>query len=209
MIRFLVMRHGETTWNAQGRIQGQLDTLLNERGHDQAQAVGRALAEENIDELWSSDLARAMDTASALPVAARLAIKQDARLRERHFGILQGMTYADAETRHPEQFAGYHQSVPSENFQCGESLTDFYQRATGFFVSLAETTAPNCTIAVATHGGVVSCLYRFANRIPLGEPRKWPMPNAAINEFLFDAGTWQVVRFADVRHLDAALDDVG
>jgi 2,3-bisphosphoglycerate-dependent phosphoglycerate mutase len=208
MIRFLVVRHGETTWNADGRIQGQLDAPLNARGREQAQALGRALADEKIDELWSSDLVRAMDTAKAMRVAARLGIKEDTRLRERHFGILQGLLYADAEAQYPERLAGYHKSAPDEDFVSGESLTDFYRRASGFFVSLAEATPPNRTIAVATHGGVVSCLYRFANQIPLGEQRTWALPNAAINEFVFDEGKWKVVRFADVSHLDEALDDV-
>jgi 2,3-bisphosphoglycerate-dependent phosphoglycerate mutase len=208
MIRFLVLRHGETSWNAEGRIQGQLDAALSERGREQAQALGRALAEEKIDELWSSDLSRARDTARALPAAARLGIKEDTRLRERHFGILQGLLYAEAEAQYPERIAGYHKSAPGEDFVSGESLTEFYRRASGFFASLSETTPPGRTIAVATHGGVVSCLYRFANQIPLSEQRTWAMPNAAINEFLFDADKWQVVRFADVGHLDEALDDV-
>ncbi len=207
MVRLLVIRHGETEWNASNRIQGQLDTALNARGRSQARAAAAALAHEPIDELWSSDLARAHDTARALAELHPREILLDARLRERHFGILQGLTYQDAERQHPERLAGYLRSRPDEAFITGESLSDFYARVAAFFCERAQ--AGSRTIATYTHGGVVSCLYRYAKSIPLDRQRDWPMPNAAINEFVFHDGAWTVTRFGDVRHLEAALDDVG
>jgi 2,3-bisphosphoglycerate-dependent phosphoglycerate mutase len=208
MIRFIVMRHGETEWNASARIQGQLDTKLNERGRLQARALALRLADEPIDELWSSDLDRARQTAAPVAATRGGEVRYDERLRERHFGILQGLTYGEAERQYPVHYHGYMDNVPEEGFASGETLTDFYQRVRDFFLERARASGPGSCVALATHGGVVSCLYRFAQQIPLDAPRTWSMPNAAINEFVVDGDRWRVTRFADVEHLETALDDV-
>lgn len=207
MVRLLVIRHGETDWNAANRIQGQLDVALNARGEEQAQAVAQRLAEEEIHELWSSDLKRANQTALHINDAHHAKIKLDVRLRERHFGILQGLTYEEAKKQHPERYHGYMQSYPEEGFGNGETLFDFYLRSKAFFVERARQTPPGKTVVAVTHGGVVSCLYRFAKKIPLAQPRDWAMPNAAVNEFFVEQDAWRVGRFADISHLAGALDD--
>jgi 2,3-bisphosphoglycerate-dependent phosphoglycerate mutase len=207
MIRFLVVRHGETQWNAASRIQGQLDIPLNARGHEQAAATSNRFAGEQIDQLWSSDLNRAHETAQHIARISKRGITLDARLRERHFGILQGLTYEEAERRYPEHYSNFRASHPAEAFGNGESLRAFYARVAGFFSERACAAQAGSTIAVVAHGGVVSQLYRHAKQIPLGAPRTWPLPNAAINEFCFAQGQWRVERFADVSHLSQALDD--
>ena len=101
--RILAIRHGETTWNVDTRIQGQLDIGLNDTGHWQASRLGQALAEESIDAIYSSDLQRAFATAQAIGAACDVTVTPEPQLRERHFGHLQGQTWAEIETHWPEQ----------------------------------------------------------------------------------------------------------
>jgi probable phosphoglycerate mutase len=209
MVRFLVIRHGETEWNSKGRIQGQLESPLNERGLEQAGALAHVLADEQIDELWSSDLDRARDTATALAKQSSQRLRIDTRLRERHFGVFQGLTFEQAKQRYPQYYEMYTSDDPDEAIPGGESSREFQDRATGFFVERGKDRDYHSkTIAVVTHGGVVSCLYRLAKGVSLTAPRTWELPNAAINEFLYDRGKWKIARFADVSHLEEALDEL-
>lgn len=100
--RLLLLRHGETAWNAETRIQGQLDIALNERGLWQAERLAQALAGEDLAAVYSSDLLRAHATAAALARHHGLPVLADAALRERGFGRFEGLTYAEIEARFPE-----------------------------------------------------------------------------------------------------------
>ncbi|HXY21336.1 MAG TPA: histidine phosphatase family protein, partial [Burkholderiaceae bacterium] len=93
----LLIRHGETQWNAQARIQGHRDIALSERGLRQAQRLARFLSGQAIDAVYASDLARASQTAQPLADALRLPVCLDARLRERGFGLFEGSTYEEAQ----------------------------------------------------------------------------------------------------------------
>ena len=97
--RICLVRHGETAWNAERRLQGHIDIPLNPRGLSQAEATARSLARagERFAALYSSDLQRARQTAEAVARAHGLAATHDARLRERHYGVLQGLTFDEAE----------------------------------------------------------------------------------------------------------------
>ena len=94
---FIVVRHGETAWNAQGRIQGHLDSPLNEEGLAQALLVGDRLAREPFAHLYSSDLGRALQTAQPIADHSGRPARIDARLRERNLGVFQGLTGAECE----------------------------------------------------------------------------------------------------------------
>jgi probable phosphoglycerate mutase len=96
MRRIVLLRHGLTSWNAEGRLQGQADTELTETGVLQAKSAAAALAAYAPSVLWSSDLTRARVTASALEQACGLSARLDERLREIHVGALQGLTHAEA-----------------------------------------------------------------------------------------------------------------
>ena len=101
--RVLAIRHGETTWNVDTRIQGQLDIDLNDTGRWQAQRLAQALAGEPISAIYASDLGRAYNTALAISRVAGIAVVTDTGLRERHFGEFQGKTFVEIETALPEQ----------------------------------------------------------------------------------------------------------
>jgi probable phosphoglycerate mutase len=109
--RLCLVRHGETAWNAERRIQGQLDVPLSAAGHAQARAAAHALAQESNPDsfcaIYSSDLARALHTAEAAAHLLGLPIRRLAGLRERHYGVLQTLTYAEFERRHPQAHARF------------------------------------------------------------------------------------------------------
>lgn len=206
-VKFFVIRHGKTDWNAEGRIQGNVDTPLNTRGDEQARAVARALADMSVGELWSSDLARATQTGAHVSTACNVKLKPDKRLRERHFGVFQGLTYEECLERHPRSFAAYRSGDPSFVIPQGESGQAFFERVVAFFQERAKSTWPGSHVAVITHGGVINCLYRFVNKKALTEPRTWPIPNCGINEFIFENNKWSMGVFADTAHLSIGLEE--
>ncbi len=201
------MRHGETAWNAEHRVQGQLDAPLSEVGRAQALAVARALAGERFAAVYSSDLSRARDTAQPAARALGLEVRLDARLRERHYGVFERLTYAECEARYPEDYARFLARDPEFDFRTGESLRLFYQRAVGCVEEIAAR-YPGESILVVTHGGVLDKLYRRVTGLPLSAPRDFRIPNAALNRLAAGPSGWRIVAWADESHLEGALDDL-
>jgi 2,3-bisphosphoglycerate-dependent phosphoglycerate mutase len=207
-VQLLLVRHGETTWNREGRIQGHRDSPLTERGLAQAEAAAARLARERIDVLYSSDLGRARQTAQQVAAATALGIRLDSGLRERAFGILEGKTWDEIATDHPDE-ARLLAEDPSHAMPGGESLAQFRDRVTGALRRIAREAGAE-TIALVTHGGVLGVLYREAMGIPLEAPRSYTTLNAGVNHFRFVDDRWSVVRWGDTDHLeiDENLDDV-
>jgi len=206
-MKLCLVRHGETAWNAQGRVQGQLDIPLSDTGHAQARALAQALAHEEFDVVYSSDLTRVQQTAQPLLSLLRKTPRLDARLRERHYGIFQGITYAEARERMPEEFARFKAKDAEYDFKTGESLKAFQQRCLSFFHELLQKEEGK-SVLVFTHGGVLEILYRHATKRGLSTPRDFEIPNAALNRLEHASGSWAVSCWADVAHLAAALDDL-
>ncbi len=206
MKRIIIVRHGETNWNRDGRFQGQLDIALNETGRAQAFAVAEAVTQFAPTVLWSSPLMRARDTASAIATRLGLDLHFDGQWRERGYGVLEGATYREWQDRDPKGYALYKTNDPDYAPEGGESGRAFYERSVAAFQSLAARDGE--TACVVTHGGVISALYRWASALPLSTPRTWEIPNTGINEFEFEQGAWRIRRFADTDHLGGLLDDV-
>ena len=112
--RLCLVRHGETAWNAERRIQGQLDVPLSSTGHAQARATANWLAQEDFAAIYSSDLSRALHTAEAVAHLLRLPIGQQVALRERHYGVLQGLTFDEAERQQPQACLLYTSPSPRD-----------------------------------------------------------------------------------------------
>lgn len=210
-MKLCLVRHGETAWNAEGRVQGQLDIPLSDTGHAQARALAQALAHEHFDVLYSSDLVRVQQTAAPLASLLRKSPVLDPRLRERHYGIFQGMTYTEAKERLPADYLRFKEKDPDYDFQTGESLGAFSARVMGFIQDLLRKENGK-SVLVFTHGGVLEILYRHATSRGLSTPRDFAIPNAALNRLEHGAGAWKVACWADVAHLaslvDEALDDL-
>ena len=210
LTRIVAVRHGETVWNAEMRMQGQLDTPLSARGRWQAARVGTALAGERIDAVIASDLARAFETARAIADRAGLVVGTDAALRERSFGVFEGHTYADIDERWPAEAARWRRHDPDFGPAGGETFRAFSARAVAAATRIAAAHAGR-SIAIVTHGGVLDCLYRAASCIALDAPRSWQLGNAAINRLLYTPRGFTLVGWSDTSHLegDMPLDDGG
>jgi len=205
--RLCIVRHGETAWNAEHRVQGQLDIPLNDIGLKQAQAVCRALKDERFDAAYSSDLTRARQTAAPLQSLLSLQLQLDRNLRERHYGIFERLTYAEVKTRYPEDYARFEARDPEYAFRSGESLRDFSARSIAAVAGIAER-HPGQNVVVFTHGGVLDKLYRFITGLPLSAPREFGIPNAGLNRVEITPTGWRIRAWADVGHLEGALDDL-
>lgn len=207
--RVLAVRHGETAWNVDTRLQGQIDISLNATGQEQARRLADSLADEGIDIIVSSDLVRARDTAQAVADRAGLPLLLDGGLRERHFGIFQGHTYSEVERRWPEDSARWRRRDPAFGAPGGETLQAFYDRCVGAATQLAAA-HPGATLLLVTHGGVLDCLYRAATRMELGAPRTWELANTGINRLLYSPEGFTLVGWGDTQHLndDNALDEL-
>ena len=200
--RLIAVRHGETAWNVEARLQGQLDIPLNERGRDQARRTAHWLAEDQIDVVVSSDLVRAQATAQAIASFNRVPLELDPGLRERHFGSFQGLTHTEVAARWPALAARWKSRDPEyAPGGDGESLTAFYERCIEATLRIAERHAGKTVVLVA-HGGVMDCLYRAATRVPLDAPRIWQLDNAAINRLLHTSSGLTMVGWNDTSHLD-------
>jgi len=198
--RIIAIRHGQTAWNAEMRMQGQLDTALDALGRWQAQQVAAALAHEPIDAIVSSDLARALQTATPLARQCGVRVVLEPGLRERSFGVFEGFTYADIVRHWPEQAARWRLRDPTFAPDRGESLASFHQRCTDTAQRLAERHA-GCAVVWVTHGGVLDCLYRAAVRINLSAARTWQLGNASINRLLYADQGLSMVGWGDTNHL--------
>ena len=203
--RVVAVRHGQTAWNAESRIQGNTDIGLDATGLRQAQALADALAGAGIEAIYASDMARALQTAQAVADRTGLAVTADSGLRERGFGIFEGMTHAAVAERWPDLAQRWRQREPGFRPDGGEALADFYARAVGCAERLAAR-HPGQTIALVAHGGVLDCLYRAATRAALQSPRTWQLGNASINRLLYSAGGFTLVGWNDAMHLDAIAE---
>ena len=206
--RIVAIRHGETSWNADSRIQGHLDIPLNDIGLWQAQRTGAALADEHFDAIYSSDLQRALVTAQAVADAAGCSVQPDTGLRERCFGSFEGRTFKEIEAELPEQALRWRKRdpefVPDDG---GESLHMLRGRIQHNIDRLAAQHLGG-QIAIVAHGGVMDVLYRLATRQDLQAPRTWELGNAAINRLLWTPEGLTLVGWGDTAHLrDASRDE--
>ena len=203
-----MVRHGETTWNAEGRIQGHLDLPLSATGMAQAAAIGRRLGGESFDAVLSSDLERALQTARPIVGHPGQAILRDARLRERHLGVLQGLTGEEAAIRQSQAWGVFKARNPESVLEGGETLGEFSQRVVGLINELL-TTHVGQRLLLVTHGGVLDAAYRHATAMPLNALRNFPIYNASINVLRHRGGIWTVESWGDISHLPQvlAMDD--
>jgi probable phosphoglycerate mutase len=206
-VRLCLVRHGETAWNAEGRVQGQTDVPLNAVGTAQANAVGAALAGERFAAIYSSDLTRVRQTAEPAAQRLGLAVRCDAALRERHYGMFETYTYAEVRERFPEDYARFRKKELDYDFRGGESLRLFNERALGCVRTLAGRHTGE-SILVFTHGGVLEMVYRHAMALGLSAPREFEIPNAAINWVEVSGESWSVRGWAERAHLETTLDDL-
>lgn len=183
--QILFIRHGETAWNRIKRIQGHIDIPLADSGLAQAQRLAVRLARETrdgarVDAIYSSDLMRAQQTAQPAADALGLPLVLRAGLRERAYGIFQGHDSTEIEARFPDAYAAWQTRDPGFEPEGGESQRAFYHRVLHALEPIVAA-HPGGRIACVAHGGVLDCVYRFANGLDLAAPRNYQLLNTSIN----------------------------
>ncbi len=196
----IVVRHGETAWNRIGKQQGQLDTELSELGVNQAKAAAETLVGETIDALYSSDLGRAMQTAEIIAERVGLEILTDDRLRERHLGIMQGITMTQFEQEYPAEYEKLNGNDPDYVIPEGESIRQRYDRNIACANDLAARN-PGNRLLVVTHGGVLNSFFRRATGQDIASQRRFSLFNASLNTISILDGQWRLERWGDTHHL--------
>jgi len=205
--RIIAVRHGETSWNAEARIQGQTDIGLNQTGRWQAQRLGQALAAEAISAVYSSDLQRASATAEPIAQAAGTEVVPHQGLRERCFGMFEGRTFDEIQQAWPHHAQNWRKRIPDwQPPEGGESLLQLRARVTGTLQDLAARHHGEQIVVVA-HGGVLDALYRVATGQDVSSPRTWELPNGAINRLLWTPQGLTIVGWSDTQHLDDPAAD--
>ncbi|HSV47839.1 MAG TPA: histidine phosphatase family protein [Ramlibacter sp.] len=205
--RIIAVRHGETAWNVDARIQGQLDIGLNDTGRWQARKVGEALAGEPISAVYSSDLGRAHETAQSIAQTTGVPVTPDEGLRERSFGIFEGKTFDEIHDTWPDHAQNWRKRDPQwQPPEGGESLLQLRERVTRTMHALAAR-HPGEQIVVVAHGGVLDTLYRVATGQDVNSPRTWQLPNGAINRLLWTTDGFTLVGWCDTQHLEEPSAD--
>ncbi len=168
MTRILLIRHGRTDFNDEGRFQGQLDPPLNAQGWEQARQTAAQLRHLGIQAIYSSDLQRARATAQALAEELGLPLNLDPRLREVHLGEWQGLLVEEVREREAHLFAQRRQNPASVAPPGGENAQQVQQR---MLAALREIAArhPQGTVAVISHGFAIATVLAHVRQVPLGE----------------------------------------
>jgi probable phosphoglycerate mutase len=201
---FLVIRHGETCWNAEKRVQGFGDSPLTATGRAQVRSLARRLTGIAFDALISSDLGRARETASLIADATGHCIQTDRRLRERNYGILEGLTEQEISDRFPEALDRLRASDPDYVVPQGESYRQHCTRCIASMETMAEEKT-GATLVVVAHGGVLDVLFRFVTRMGHRAPACFATANASLNTIscahLNESRQWVIETWGDVAHI--------
>lgn len=201
----LIIRHGQTAWNTQKRLQGHSDIPLNENGRLQAVTLAKILRDEPLDAIFSSDLQRAYQTAYEIAKIHNLPVHQDRSFRERCYGICEGMKDGEIREAYPESYKAWYAADPDHFFPDGERKTEsprqFHHRAVNA-IREAATRYPGKKIAIVTHFGVIETAYRTAQNIPLGTHCRMPVLNTSINRFRWTGDTLELLQWGEASHLE-------
>ena len=207
MIRLLLVRHGQTIWNAEHRYQGQTDIPLSPLGEAQALAVSRRLAGEQIDAMYSSDLQRARHTASHIAALPPLDVREDRRLREMAFGEWEGLTYAEITARDPQRLAEWASHSPGASPPAGETREALEMRVQALLSDIAARHADQTVLLVA-HGGTLLTLLALALGLPAETRWRFRLDHATLSELHLYENTAVLALLNDACHL-AGLDGHG
>lgn len=201
MTRICFVRHGETDWNIELRMQGHVDIPLNESGLSQAAALGRHFAGGmHADALYSSDLLRARQTAQPMADALGLPVIPIVELRERSFGRCEGLVIGEILERFPEEAMAMKRRDADHVPQGGESRRQHHDRIRACVQRLAEQ-HPSETLVAVTHGGVLDVIYRMATGLAIEAPRDYPIGNASVNWVRIEGEEWVIESWGEVAHL--------
>ena len=201
----ILIRHGETLWNTQLRMQGSLDSDLTPKGESQIKALGEWMKEVPFDYLYCSDTARAHKTAEAISTFTGHNLNLDKRLREKNLGVFEGLTSEEARERYPETFQQFKTAGASYVIDQGESTQQLLKRALDAIEEIRDR-HPQKIAVVVTHGGVVRVLMKHVLGIPLDAPTQFLIGNTGIFRLVWRE-KWIVAEMGAVPHLQKVSND--
>jgi len=201
-MHLLLLRHGETDWNSEGRMQGHSDTPLNANGIAQAhQLAARVASEESFAAMYASPLARARVTAEIIAQQCNLTPLLDDRLKEQCLGDLEGLTGTEFEQRFPEVLAAW-RADPLQTPLPGQEKRDaFQQRVQAFLADLQARHADGTRVAVVTHGGTIGMMLATLIGLDIGKRFPFWLDNASISHVDLSGGRVRVRLLNDTCHL--------
>lgn len=176
------MRHGESEWNHEGRIQGHTDVPLSELGRRQVRFLAQRLAGERFDAAYASDLSRAVDTATGILGERGISLITDPDLREFSYGTWEGLTLQEVEVQDPELFAG--RFVRGDNAFAapgGEDSAQLLARVRRFYEGAVQHHSDDDNILVVAHGGSIRALALCLLELPEEHLWKFRMGNASLS----------------------------
>ena len=199
----LLIRHGQTEWNRDRRIQGNGDSPLTERGQAQAQAAANALARFDVAALYASDAGRALQTSEPIANATGHRPQTDIRLRERHYGLFEGKTYEDLRRNHTELLDEYLKRDPDFIVPGGESLAQVQARTVAACTEIAQRHTGQ-HVAIVAHGGTIRAFARYVLGVPLPVVWRAQISNGALTIVRFKEEAefpWLMVTLNEIAHL--------
>ncbi len=200
MLHLILVRHGETEWNAQRRYQGQTDIPLSALGKRQAELAAERLVGRKIDAVYASDLKRAWETATAIAEKSGLSITPEPRLREMNFGLLEGMTFEEGQAKYPEMIAAWLEDY-NQPPKGGERFDEFTARIVSLLDELKGKHDGEIILLVA-HGGPLGELLRLVLDLPPKGRRYFKIENTSLSEVQIYDGHIALRKLNDTCHLE-------
>ena len=198
---WLIVRHGETEWNADGRIQGHTDIGLSEKGAQQSQLIAGRLAQFRIDAAYSSDLRRCADTAREILSRRTVPLQTTPQLREYHKGVFEGLTAEETRRRHPDLYAA--SLVKDLDFAPlgGESTRQTSARIASFVTGVRQRHA-NDNVLIVGHGGALRAVFVALMELPLEANWRFFLANCGLSVVDIYPDNAILRLYNDTSHLD-------
>jgi len=196
----ILIRHGETEWNSQQRMQGHSNSDLSSVGQAQIQALGQWMKNVPFDHIYSSDSLRAKQTAEAITQFSGHELKIDLRLREKNLGVFEGLTSEEARERHPEVFRLFKTAGSKYVIDEGESTQQLQDRALEI-VDEIRIKHPEERVLLVTHGGFIRVVMKYSLGLSLETPTRFLIRNTGVFRLVWE-DKWIVSQMGGVSHLE-------
>jgi probable phosphoglycerate mutase len=200
MTEITIVRHGETEWNKKMQLQGFTDSPLTDKGIRQANLLGEEIKWRKFDQLIISDLYRAEHTAQIINRHLELEMKKNKGLRERSFGVMEGMTREEIALKHADIYNAYIKRKSTFDIPGGESLIRFYERVIDTLNEIILQ-FDNQKILIVSHGGVIDCVIRYIFQLNLDDKRNFTIYNTSVNSFTIENNNWILEEWGNINHL--------
>lgn len=205
MLKVYLIRHGETDWNVDGRIQGLSDIALNARGLEQARRLAARIPDEGqFQAIYASPLKRAFATAEMLGDALQIPVTPDRRLFERSLGQLEGLTMSEIKVKYPDVHRAWNGGGSRPHIPGEESREDFVLRTTAFIHDLRAHHADG-KVLVVSHGGTINMLLMVSMNLDIERPLPFTIENASINIIQFGERGARLRVLNDMCHLTHSI----